>query len=539
MKLTQQLKSWLRENQEVPEDADDGAYTKALAEAMCSDKITSEQVTNMTKDPDAEKGSQLTATLASMQQAMTEMAKQITELSKQRVEPQEQKARPVSNVTTSMIDGGQPATDDVRVDVKSVEKMYSTSRSAKFFPQSDRRGLKHPFAGQRMFEDGMSGRRQIDESSELDRAVNGAVAKMMLFDKPIKQGLVPSYFITDHDRALYQYALRNMEWAGTFFNADNPDGRAINNRRLRDDEIKATGFIVDDDSQTTTGGLEAVPIVFDDDVITKPLHHSDFYPRCNVKTITRGRRVEGVVLGNILRPADGTVGLTWSASGSEYTAISLATTDAFVAAFDTKIFPVTQAILIGLDFLSDTPVAFGDHVTTEFGEALAYDLDRVIVSGDGTTQPTGIHDQGTNVPFGDAWEIDDIVKMMFTVDRAHQKNTDINRVCWGAQESSYADIRGIATGVTNDDRLIFGMNDLQDYTLLGHPFLTNAAYGAKEMNYVNLAHYRIYRRLGLTISMTTEGYTLGVANNMAVICRARFGGQLERTNYCAYTADGA
>jgi hypothetical protein len=59
------------------------------------------------------------------------------------------------------------------------------------------------------------------------------------------------------------------------------------------------------------------------------------------------------------------------------------------------------------------------------------------------------------------------------------------------------------------------------------------------MNFVNLARYRMYRRLGITARMETGGQTLALANQAVMIFRARIGGQLEDTSACAYTDDGA
>src|SRR3989304_3788700 len=81
LKLTDNLKSWLRQNKGVAEDADDASYTKAVAEGICDGSITPQQVTELTKDPDADKASVLTKTLTSMQDAMAAMANQIATLS--------------------------------------------------------------------------------------------------------------------------------------------------------------------------------------------------------------------------------------------------------------------------------------------------------------------------------------------------------------------------------------------------------------------------------------------------------------------------
>src|SRR3990172_2709635 len=123
LKLTDNLKSWFSKNKGVAEDADDASYTKAVAEGICDGSITPQQITELTKDPDADKANVLTKTLTSMQDAMSAMANQIAALSK----PADQKARPTANVTPSMIAGGTPTTDDVKVDIITMDKQCCTA----------------------------------------------------------------------------------------------------------------------------------------------------------------------------------------------------------------------------------------------------------------------------------------------------------------------------------------------------------------------------------------------------------------------------
>jgi HK97 family phage major capsid protein len=525
MKINEQVKAWLRENKEMASDADDAAYQKAAAEALVDGSLTNEKFVELTKDPDAEKANALNSKLDAVLEAINGnqkgMADFVEKLVQQQETPkvtektEEPKMKKVeSGVTDATIAAGEPAEDgETKVRHITADKQYSTTKGAKYFPQNDNRGRKHPSAGLQMKED----KRPIDELSELDRAVCGSFAKWAFLGNLVNRGDLPKTTITDHDRELVQYALRNMNWGGELGETK------ISNRRLNEVEVKQ---ILDESGGSR--GLELVPIVFDDAIITTPLLHSEFYPRVNVVTIPRGRRIEGASISNVT--------LTWNAT--ESTAIVTETTTSFVTAFDTNIMTVTGAIHIGLDFLSDTPVNFGDMVTQEYGQRLLNELDDVIVSGDGSSQPTGINDQGVVVAFGAAWTIGNLVNIMLGVGKEYKQGFDNNRICYGAHPTTYSDCRQIATGVTGDTRLVLG-DDINNYMALGHPFLVNDTYGATEMNAVNLARYRMYRRLGLTMTSTTEGQTLGLANQILMIARARFGGQLEDTAACRYTDSGA
>jgi HK97 family phage major capsid protein len=530
MTLTEALKNWVRENKEVVEDANDDVYQKAVAEALVDGSLTAEKATELTKDPDADKALSLNDKLDSVLTAIQDGQKNLTDVLQvvlnqqqdKKPEPNPEMKKVNSGVTDSTIASAKPVEDgETKARVVGAHERYSTSTSAKYFPHVDPHGRPHPLAGKRFRE----GERTIDEPSELHRAIVGAFSKWQLFREPIRKGQLPSHFISDHDRELVQYAAHNLEWGGVIADVGSPDGeKAVNRRRLTPGEIKQVY------DSAATGGDEIVPVIFDEQIITTPLLHSEFYPRVNVLTLPRGRVVEA---GTI--PTNPT--LTWRAQEQTAT-IALNSTAGFVGEFNTNIYTISGAIQFGLDFLSDTPTNFGDVVTQRYGEALLNALDDAIVSGDGTSAPTGIRDQGTAVAFGSAWSTTNLVSLMLTIGKEYKRGFDNNRICYGAHPSSYMDCRGIATGVTGDTRLVFG-EDINSYMCLGHPFLVNDTYGTAEMNAVNLARYRMYRRLGLTATTTTDGDTLVRANQLLLSVRGRFGGQLEDTNACAYTDSGA
>lgn len=520
MKLTDALKTWLRDNKEVAGDAEDNAYSKAAADALVDGSLSNDEFVLLTKDPDAEKANVLADKFDKLLDAVVANQAELKELATAIATKPEMK-KVESNVTERTIANSEETDGDVVVNVITADKQYDSTKGIKYFPATTKDGRRHGSAGRRFSEAG----RYIDEQSELDRAVCGAFAKWSFFGPLAERGILPKSVINEHDKQLVQYALHNMKWGGVIseFGKESDNGIEVKDRKLQPHEIKQIY-----DESGASRGMELVPIVFDDAIITTPLLHSEYFPRVNLINVPRGRRMEGASLS--------TMTVTWT--GTESDAITLETTAAFVTAFDTNIHVASGSILIGLDFLSDTPVNFGDYITQLYGQQLLFDLDRVIVDGDGSAEPTGFNtDVGTAVAFSNAWSYANIVALMFAVTKAYTQNTDKNRVVFGGTEATYADLRGLATGITNDTRPVFG-TDMETWSILGHPFLPNAAYAEVDLAYVNLARYRMYRRLGMTLAATTEGRTLTLANQMLMTMRARFGGQMEDVSAIAYTNTG-
>jgi HK97 family phage major capsid protein len=258
--------------------------------------------------------------------------------------------------------------------------------------------------------------------------------------------------------------------------------------------------------------------VFDDMVITTPLLFGEFYPNVNVVPITRGRRIEGVSFGVP----------TIQSGGSDNENIDLFTTTAFVAAFDTTIFTADAAIEIGLDFLSDSPVDVTGIVVDGYSRQLLAWLDDQICNGDGTTEPEGILvASGTTAVAGGsaAPTVGVYESFFFGVAKKYKQGYPADRLQFGANETTYARARAIAVGAS-DARRIFGMTH-GDYMLMGHKYGINENIANTKAFFANMARYRMYRRLGMTIKATTEGQTLVRKNLMMISCRSRWGGRIE------------
>lgn len=542
MKLTAQLKAWLVEHMGVAKDADDSAFRKAVAEALVDGKLDSGTLLKLTEEPQHKEADAFAAKLDAILESQKSFGERLAAVEQRKEQPAEKRAeaeepQPKGAPELQAKDGGRSLFEltfasapksDLVVRHVTADKRYDGSRGEKRFPAFDDRGRRHPYANQRFFEGAPGGQmRLIDEPSELDRAVAGAYCKWSLSSQ-LGNRVPTALRMTDHDAELMQFALREMKWAGVIHGVGDEDSRAVPvfGQRLDERQVKA---VLDD---ATSGGLELAPIVFDDMIISTPILNGELYPLVNVVNITRGRRVEGGVIGNV----------TLSSGGADGTAIPLFATASFISAFDTTIFVANGAIEIGLDFLSDSPVAVADIVTAQYGQVLLNWLDTQIAIGDGTTEPEGVTVasgtvtvNATNGATGPP-TVGDYEALLFGVAKQYKTGYPVQRIAYAANETTYRRARAIAVSGT-DQRRVFGMTH-EDYTLLGHPYKINGSFGNRSAVFGNFARYRMYRRMGLTMKATTEGKELTRANLLLITARARFGGQIEDGNAFAVQADG-
>jgi HK97 family phage major capsid protein len=518
MKITPKLKQWLVENVKLAADAADEAVKAAVAEAMVAGKLTSEKYAELAADEDADEADDLAKKL---DEALSLMKKSAEEKpAGKKTTDAKMAGVDMGKVLNDEGDEGDKAAGEKNIRVKGAWERYSATKSAPRYPAG------HTFAGQEVHEgDGTfpigPGRRAVQGVSQRDKACIGAYIKWSLGSC---KGLPASLRMNDHDKELLTYALKEMEWGGVIgSDCTGSDKKAVGleGTKLTDWQQKA---LIDD---STSGGLEAAPIVFDDMVILTPLLFGEFFPAVNVVPLTRGRRVEGVSIGNV----------TLSSGGADDTNISLFTTTSFIAAFDTTIFVVNGAIEIGLDFLSDSPIDITGIVTEQYGRRLLTWLDEQICIGDGTTEPEGITVASgtTSVSGGSAAPTVGVYEsFFFGVTKAYKQGYPNERIMFGANETTYSRARAIAVGAS-DARRIFGMTH-GDYMLMGHKYGISTAMANTQAFFANMARYRMYRRLGLTVKATTEGQTLVRKNLLMISARSRWGGQLEDGAAAAYSS---
>lgn len=399
--------------------------------------------------------------------------------------------------------------------VESIDKLYDQGKSDLVYPavKAGAAGAKsHPFAGQLVQEGG----RTLQEASEFEQAKNGAWFKLLAYSQTGGKGLPANLKMTDRDHALINHALHNDRFGGCLRGGDSDEKGVvgIENQKLSPAQIKT---VIDD---TTSGGLEIAPIYFDDNVIKVPRLFGELYPFVNVTPITRGRRIESATLGNVTITSRGSV--------RDDQTIPLFNTNSFISAFDTTIHVCDGAIELGLDHMSDSSVDLGAHVTQSYGEALLEWLDTQIADGDGTTEPEGVMNASgtTSVTFSStAPTIGGYEALLFGVPKRYKKGFQGSRIMFCSNETTYSRARGIPVGAA-DARRLFGMAQ-ENYMMFEHNYAIVDAMDNNDGFFANLARYRMYRRMGLTMRISTEGKDLITNNKMLVTARARFGGQLE------------
>lgn len=528
MKITTALKSWLQEKAGLKADAADADVKAAASTALVDGKLDAKTFGELQADPDAEKAAgfeaKLDAVLGRMSAIETKMAGGTgTETPPASGEkPAGEKGGEAAGTKKASAfekmfagsSGDGSGEEVVTVRVKGAHESYATERKSAYFPERMNNGRKHPLAGQRIFEGGKEQKRFIDHPSDLDQAVAGAYVKFAIHSETGGRGIPQVLKMTQHDMDLMQWALHNAKWGGVIhgIGTETEGAQGVKNEKLTPSQQKA---ILDD---STSGGLEIAPIAFDDQIIFTPLLNGEFFPRVNVVPITRGRRIESASMGNV----------TLSSGGADGTDIPLFNTAAFIAAFDTSIFVCNGAIEIGMDFLSDSPIDVASTVTGQYGQVLLTWLDEQIAVGDGTTEPEGIlvGSGTTSVAGGSAAPTVGVYEsFLFSVPKRYKQGYPADRIMFGANETTYQRARAIAVSGT-DARRIFGMTH-EDYMLFGHPYGICEAIANTKAFFCNMARFRMYRRLGLTVKVTTEGKTLVRANQMLITARARYGGQLE------------
>lgn len=533
MNLTARLKSWLSENCGVAATATDEDYTKAALDALREGKLapakyaelsTPEQpqdiksmLAGLVKDavaglqapvaPEAPVAKEVD--LDALAEKLAAKMVPVKGLLDDALTPDEVFA-PVDSATTKMLNSSKE-----RIRVKSPIEGYSTTKGAL-------RHFKGAMAGQQATYMG----RPLDESSQADLAVAGAYWKWCV-SKAVAPGtaLPRGVKLTDHDKQLVEYALHEMPWTGQVGNG----AVEVNARKLTSFEVKA---LLDD---STSGGLEAAPIVFDDRVITTPLLTGELFPLVDVTPLSRGRRVEGFSISNP----------SFTSNIAEGTEIPVYDTSSFIAAFDNTIYTAVGAMEIGYDFEDDTPNNIGAIVTELYGRKAQEWLDEQIAWGDGTNEPQGIFNAGLTdignpaAGAGGAAAVDDYEALLFALGKQYRPRSQAARTVFVGSDVTYKRARGIQVGAS-DERRVFGMDE-ESYMLLGHSFRVptcpsiSATVANANTAFVNMGYYRLYRRLGLTMRIETGGRELALKNLMLMVLRMRWGGKMTLTTAGVYS----
>lgn len=534
MKLTQKLKGWLTENLTVPETASDEEFKKAAALAMIEDKITASKLAELTEEEGPDAADVIGAAVAKAVAA--EMDKRLppkddpligsralgsaVESGLVRSSTEEPKGENASARAARLF-----AQADPNVRVKSPVERYSQVKGAIVYPKGDangRAGMPVEYCG-----------KVLESTSQADKAVIGATFKWLL-NRPSNSGIggriPPSLTLTEHDEHLVKYAMHELPWTGM-----------VNARRGEFEELPINGeklsefhrkVLLDD---STSGGTEAVPVVFDDAIITTPVLYGQLFPLVTVVPIARGRLINGASVGNV----------TITSGTAEGTSISAFNTASMIAAFDNTVYPAVAAIYLGNDLQEDSPVGLAQIIVQKIGEKCQEWLDNQIANGDGTTEPEGIFTTSGVTAIGNpaggsgaAAQITDYENLYFGITLPYRRPSERSSVVFVGNDTTYKRARAIYVG-SADARRLMGM-DYGSYTLLGDVSyrvqndISNAVCGC-----ANLKHYRMYRRLGVNVRTETTGNELALKNLTLIVMRMRWAGKIELGGYVAKSSTWA
>jgi HK97 family phage major capsid protein len=559
--MTPALKDHLVKSFGLKSDATDDEATKLAAAKYAADEITADKLKELTtvanpKEKVSELGKAVAAELApalgaaiadalkahkpaeppkeddqtaAFQKRMDEMAAKFEASAAEHVKKLQQR---VDDATpkgpgVAVLDivkmgiGLSKETDPVSLRVKEISERYSHKR----YPAT--RNTKTTDPESKIIRRFGSHGPQLETPSEYRKAL-GAVW--------LKFTVAPEY-LTPNDRPILAHILHKEKF---IIHGDHQDGavdprtceppRYLTEKEIHDMVMKATVVIADN----TSGGNYATPEFFDTDFILLPILGGELAPLCNIVDVPRGTAAQGFMMSNP----------SWTSGLTEGTGLTPFTTDSFLGNKDRSFFRAGNAIHFGLNFLEDAVPGMIEQTMDRIMAKAAEWLDEQVAVGDGSTEPEGIFvaNGTTDVTFNTAttgpYVIGDVLELLFGVAKAYRQAYASNRAAFVMTDTTYQSIRSIATGVTGDARLLFGM-DVESYMLFNHPVaivattLTN-----DQLAFVQCGGYRLYRRQGVRFRRSSEGRTNILANQMMLAYDMRNGGALDRGGYCAVTNSG-
>ncbi|MBU4271356.1 MAG: phage major capsid protein [Planctomycetes bacterium] len=392
-----------------------------------------------------------------------------------------------------------------RARVKDAAESYSTKRYVG----------THLKTGKEVFNPLSS--RMAEWPSEMDHAKSGALLKHL----GQRSGLFPGVAMSEHERGLLG-ELSNDEWAGTVGGEYR--------EKIAGGQVKA---LLDD---STSGGLEVTPIFFDDQLVTFPLLTGELLPKVDLRDIPRGRRIEGASVGN---PT-----VSWG-QGDDVEA-GLFTTDSLVAALDSTVFGCCVTVEVGRDFLSDAAVNVGQVLTANIGQRMAAELDKLIASGNGTTQPEGIFtasgltainsDNGAGGPP----TLNDYISLLFSIGKQYRNQSYAPTFI--SNDTSFQRSRAIAvdpaTPSTDQRPALAPLTEINTYRTLGWDHAIQNDIGNPSCVFGAMRKYRLYRRVGMEVRWVDGGKELARKNLVLLVVRSRYAGRVMDASAFAKWTDG-
>src|SRR4029450_4918744 len=129
--------------------------------------------------------------------------------------------------------------------------------------------------------------------------------------------------------------------------------------------------------------------------------------------------------------------------------------------------------------------------------------------------------------------------VMFGVSKVYRNAAQ--NPCFFSNDTTYARGRQIRIDPqtsTTDQRPVFGIEAANAYMTLDWSHKIQNTLSNRRLGFGALKGYRMYRRIGFSFEVHTQGATLARANQALIVARARFGGQVANPDAFALIADG-
>ena len=522
------LKAYLVEKFALPTDADEASVRKLAAEKLASGEISTEKYLELLTPKAAEVSpldklaSLLAAKMAPAAPAAvapTDAAVLAKAAELVKANNLGQTGAPDSTVDTAKLfapAAAAAADKSGTVRVKRASEGYDSTKARKVYPKHFVKNgveIPHPFGGQDLTIEGVAAYGQ----SDAERAKSGAYQRLML------QKALGVQLMTDHDWDLVNEAVREDKWVGDIFGSENTNEyqkpkqlSSLHQKTLLND--------------STSGGQNLLPYYFDMDLVTYPKLFGELFPFVDLRDLDSLAQVKTPTLAN----------LTVSAGPAEGDSpgITLQTTTSLSTILTSNVLNATGAITIGRDLMSDSPLKLQDALMGSYQRVLMNFLDQGIAAGDGTTFILGIFNTSSTKTYTAAnntagpVKVSDINSMIKALPLEYRnKNAGDVMICWLSTDALYFRIKGIVTGLSGDQRLVYGY-ELEKYMLQTRPYkiTDSSSVAGSQLAFGRMDKYRMWRRKGMTFEVSTQGKTLMLANEALITMRSRWAGQVVDPN---------
>ncbi len=352
--------------------------------------------------------------------------------------------------------------------------------------------------------------RPVETPSAQSAAKAGAFFKSFL-----RQSNPSAQPLSEHEHGLLREMAHESKWAGA--DPNETDGWS-DPRRLKDYEVAATVKALIGDSGGASGGVNLVPVEFDEAIVLPAILSGEIAPFVDLKTMSRA---------TIETPVMGSVSALWDNSVDGGTA-TLFSTAGLVSKLSSTAHSCSIICEVGRDLLADSPIDVAATLQGLFSETIAAELDGVCVWGDGSTMPLGmlLTPGITVIPSAGGGmspiTLGDLESLMFGVPKSLRLSK--NRCAWIGSDAVYRRAKAMPVG-QDDARRVLG-DDYQSYQLCDWPYRVSPLLQDDTLAFCALSKYRLWRRGGVEMRRTSEGRALLLSNTELLSVRLRVAGRL-------------